>query len=152
MARGVNKVILLGNVGKDPETRAMPSGGSVANLSLATSESWKDKDTGEKKEKTEWHHLVCFGKGADILAQYVRKGSQLYVEGKLRTRKWTDKNGAERYTTEVVVDEFQLLGGKPENRTQPPAAAPVAAGGGGGATERGFEDDDIPFITRLSDW
>jgi single-strand DNA-binding protein len=143
MSRGVNKVILLGNVGKDPEARSLPSGKTVANFSMATSESWKDKQTGEQKDKTEWHNLVVFDKKADIVVQYVKKGSQLYVEGKLQTRKWQDKEGRDRYTTEILIEDFQLLGGKPgserhESAPQQRAAATAPA-------EKSFEDDDIPF-------
>ncbi len=149
MARGINKVILVGNLGADPDTRYMPSGGAVTNLSLATSESWKDKQTGEPKERTEWHKVAMFGRLAEISAEYLRKGSQVYVEGKLRTRKWQDKDGNDRWTTEVIADEMQMLGGR---------------GGGGGAPMGGSEgysqpsqqsqpsrggsddfDDDIPF-------
>lgn len=104
--RGVNKVILVGNVGQDPEVRYLPNGGSVANISLATSESWMDKNTNQKQEKTEWHRVVFFGKLADIVSQYVKKGSKLYVEGKLQTRKWQDQSGQDKYTTEIVVDGF----------------------------------------------
>ena len=106
MARGVNKVILVGNLGKDPETRYMPSGSAVTNLTLATSESWKDKQTGEQQDRTEWHKIAMFGRLAEIAAEYLRKGSQIYVEGKLRTRKWQDKEGKDRYTTEIVADEI----------------------------------------------
>ncbi|MDP4983369.1 single-stranded DNA-binding protein, partial [Pseudoalteromonas tunicata] len=119
MARGVNKVILVGNLGQDPEVRYMPNGSAVANVSLATAESYKDKNTGQMVDKTEWHRVVFFGKLAEIVGEYVRKGSQIYVEGKLQTRKWTDKDGQEKYTTEIVVDGFtgqmQMLGGRNEN-------------------------------------
>lgn len=108
--RGVNKVILLGNVGQDPETRTMNNGDMVTTVSIATSEVWNDKNTGEKKEQTEWHRVTFWRKPAEIVAQYVTKGSRLYVEGKLQTRKWTDTNGVERWTTEVVAEEFQLAG------------------------------------------
>ena len=114
-SRGVNKVILVGNVGQDPEVRYMPNGGAVANLTLATSESWRDKQTGETKEKTEWHRVVLFGKLAEITGEYVKKGSQIYIEGALQTRKWTDQAGVEKYTTEVVVNvggTMQMLGGR----------------------------------------
>lgn len=113
--RGVNKVIIVGNLGQDPEVRYMPSGGAVANITVATSESWNDKGTGEKKEQTEWHRIVLFGKLAEIAGEYLKKGSQVYIEGKLQTRKWTDKDGVDRYTTEVVVSmggTMQMLGGK----------------------------------------
>ena len=154
MARGVNKVILVGNLGKDPETRYMPSGSAVTNLTLATSESWKDKQTGDQQERTEWHKIAMFGRLAEIAAEYLRKGSQIYVEGKLRTRKWQDKEGKDRYTTEIVADEMQMLGSK-GGGAGAGAGAPAAAG----ARERpaaavndsvdsgppGDFDDDIPF-------
>jgi single-strand DNA-binding protein len=114
-SRGVNKVILVGNLGQDPEVRYMPNGGAVANITLATSESWRDKATGEMKEQTEWHRVVLFGKLAEVAGEYLRKGSQVYIEGQLRTRKWTDQSGAEKYTTEVVVNvggTMQMLGGR----------------------------------------
>ncbi|KHN49700.1 single-stranded DNA-binding protein SSB1 [Pectobacterium fontis] len=114
-SRGVNKVILVGNLGQDPEVRYMPNGGAVANITLATSESWRDKQTGEQKEKTEWHRVVLFGKLAEVAGEYLRKGSQVYIEGALQTRKWADQSGVERYTTEVVVNvggTMQMLGGR----------------------------------------
>lgn len=114
-SRGVNKVILVGNLGQDPEVRYMPNGGAVANITLATSESWRDKQTGENKENTEWHRVVLFGKLAEIAGEYLRKGSQVYIEGQLRTRKWQDQSGQERYTTEIVVNvggTMQMLGGR----------------------------------------
>src|SRR5512147_3230899 len=120
MARGVNKVILVGNLGKDPETRYMPSGSAVTNLRLATNEQWKDKQTGEQQERTEWHAVAMFGRLAEIAAEYLRKGSQVYIEGKLRTRKWQDKEGKDRYTTEIIARDMQMLGGR------------GGAGGGGG--------------------
>jgi len=116
-SRGVNKVILVGNLGQDPEIRYMPNGGAVANITLATSESWRDKATGEQKEKTEWHRVVLFGKLAEVAGEYLKKGSQVYIEGKLNTRKWTDQAGVEKYTTEVHVNvggTMQMLGGKAE--------------------------------------
>lgn len=122
MARGVNKVILVGTCGQDPEVKYMPNGNAVTNVSLATSEQWKDKQTGEKKEKTEWHRVCLFGKVAEIAGEYLRKGSQVYIEGKLQTREW-EKDGVKRYTTEIVVDmqgTMQLLGGKPEGQQQAP--------------------------------
>lgn len=147
MARGVNKVILVGNLGQDPETRYMPSGGAVTNLRIATSESWKDKQTGEQQERTEWHSIAMFGRLAEIAAEYLRKGSQVYIEGKLRTRKWQDKSGNDRYTTEVIADEMQMLGsrggaGAPASGggQQRPAAAPAQQP----AAVSDF-DDDIPF-------
>lgn len=114
-SRGINKVILIGNLGQDPEVRYMPNGGAVANLTLATSESWRDKQTGEMKERTEWHRVVIFGKLAEIAAEYLKKGSQVYIEGALQTRKWQDQSGQDRYTTEVVVNiggVMQMLGGR----------------------------------------
>jgi len=124
-SRGVNKVILVGNLGQDPEVRYMPNGGAVANITLATSESWRDKATGEQKEKTEWHRVVLFGKLAEVAAEYLRKGSQVYIEGALQTRKWTDQAGVEKYTTEIVVNvggTMQMLGGR--------AGGGAPAGGG----------------------
>ncbi len=112
MARGVNKVILVGNLGADPETRAMPSGSSVANLRIATTESWRDKQSGEQQERTEWHRVALFGRLAEIAAEYLHKGSQVYIEGSLRTRKWQDKQGNERYSTEIVASEMQMLWGR----------------------------------------
>ncbi len=116
---GVNKVIILGNLGKDPEVRYMPNGGAVANLTIATSESWKDKETGEKKEKTEWHRVVIFGKLADIAGQYLKKGSKVYIEGALQTRKWTNNEGVDVYTTEIVLQGFggkmEMLGGNQQS-------------------------------------
>jgi len=126
MARGINKVILIGNLGADPETRAMPSGTTVANLRIATSESWRDKQSGEQQERTEWHRVALFGRLAEIAAEYLRKGSQVYIEGSLRTRKWQDKQGNERYSTEIIGNEMQMLGGRGG------AAAGGAPGGGGG--------------------
>ena len=114
-SRGVNKVILIGNLGQDPEVRYMPNGGAVTNITLATSESWRDKQTGEMKEKTEWHRVVIFGKLAEIAGEYLKKGSQVYIEGSLQTRKWQDQSGQDRYTTEVVVNiggSMQMLGGR----------------------------------------
>ena len=112
MARGINKVILVGNLGADPETRAMPSGTTVANLRIATSESWRDKQSGEQQERTEWHRVALFGRLGEIAAEYLKKGSQVYIEGSLRTRKWQDKQGQERYSTEIVGNEMQMLGGR----------------------------------------
>ena len=154
MARGVNKVILVGNCGQDPETRFMPSGGAVTNLSIATSESWKDKTSGEPQERTEWHRVVFFNRLAEIAGEYVKKGSKLYVEGSLRTRKWQGQDGQDRYTTEIVGSEMQMLdsrnsqGGydvsqqgaaQMSNQSASPQAAPQAP--------QGMEsfDDDIPF-------
>ena len=115
MARGVNKAILIGNLGQDPEVRYTPSGSAVCNVSLATTESWKDRESGERREKTEWHRLVFFGRLAEITAEYMRKGSQTYVEGRLQTRKWQDQSGVDRYTTEVVVSEMHILGSRSDN-------------------------------------
>jgi single-strand DNA-binding protein len=112
MARGINKVILIGNLGNDPEVKYLPSGGAVANFTVATSESWTDKATQQKKEETEWHKIVIYGKLAEIAGEYLRKGSKVYLEGKLKTRKWQDKDGVERYTTEIVANELQMLDGK----------------------------------------
>jgi single-strand DNA-binding protein len=161
MARGVNKVILIGNLGKDPETRYMPSGSAVTNLTLATSESWKDKQTGENQERTEWHKVAMFGKLAEIAAEYLRKGSQVYIEGKLRTRKWQDKEGKDRWTTEIVADEMNMLGGKGGGASAgagAPGAAAASGGGSSGGSSGGGRaavndsgappgdfDDDIPF-------
>ena len=127
MARGVNKVILVGNLGADPETRAMPSGATVANLRIATSESWRDKTSGEQQERTEWHRVALFGRLAEIASEYLRKGSQVYIEGSLRTRKWQDKQGNERYSTEIVGNDLQMLGGR--------GPGGGGAGGGGGGFE-----------------
>jgi len=133
MARGVNKVIIIGNLGADPETRAMPSGTTVANLRVATSESWRDKQTGEQQERTEWHRVALFGRLAEVAGEYLRKGSQVYIEGSLRTRKWQDKQGNERYSTEIVGNDMQMLGGRG-------GAGGGAAGGGGGGREHLGED------------
>jgi single-strand DNA-binding protein len=122
MARGINKVILVGNLGADPDTRYMPSGKAVTNIRIATSESWKDKQTGDQQERTEWHTVVLFDKLGEIAAEYLRKGSQVYIEGSLRTRKWQDKEGKDRYSTEIVARDMQMLGGR---------------GGAGGGGERG---------------
>lgn len=128
MSRGINKCILIGNLGADPEVRYMPTGGAVANLTIATSEAWTDKATGEKREQTEWHRLVIYQRLAEVAGEYLRKGSKIYVEGRLRTRKWQDQQGVERYTTEIIVSELQMLDGKPadapaqpqQNRPQAP--------------------------------
>ena len=152
MARGINKVIVVGNLGGDPETRYMPSGSAVTNLTVATNESWKDKQTGEQKERTEWHRVAMFNRLAEIAAEYLRKGSQVYIEGKLRTRKWQDKDGNDRYTTEIIADEMQMLGGRG-------GGGDFGGGGGGGGQGGGRSassapqqrpgpddfDDDIPF-------
>lgn len=124
MARGVNKVIIVGTLGNDPEVKYSSSGSAIANLSVATSEQWKDKQTGEKKEQTEWHRIVIFGKLAEVAGEYLRKGSQVYIEGQLRTRKWSDSNGVDRYTTEIVIPQMggvmQMLGGKRDDSGQQP--------------------------------
>lgn len=123
-SRGVNKAILVGHLGQDPEVRWMPNGGAVATLSLATSDNWKDKQTGEQREHTEWHRVVLFGKLAEVAGEYLRKGSQVYIEGSLRTRKWQDQSGQDRYTTEVVVNvsgTMQMLGGRPQGQSSQPA-------------------------------
>ena len=144
----VNKVILVGNVGGDPETRYMPNGNAVTNITLATSESWKDKQTGQQQERTEWHRVVFFGRLAEIAGEYLRKGSQVYVEGSLRTRKWQGQDGQDRYTTEIVVDingNMQLLGGRPSGDDSQrarashaaPAAGPAAAVASGPAAATG---------------
>src|SRR5512140_1423660 len=139
MARGINKVILVGNLGADPETRAMPSGSTVANLRIATSESWRDKQSGEQQERTEWHRVVLFGRLGEVAAEYLKQGSQVYIEGSLRTRKWQDKQGVERYSTEIVGNEMQMLGGRGgaggggEGGGGGSRASGSAGGGGGGA-------------------
>ena len=115
MARGINKVILVGNVGGDPEVRYMPNGNAVATISIATSESWKDKQSGDKQERTEWHRVVCFNRLGEIVGEYVKKGSKLYIEGSLRTRKWQDQQGQDRYTTEIIASELQMLDSKGGN-------------------------------------
>ena len=158
MARGINKVILVGNLGADPDTRYMPSGKAVTYIRVATSESWKDRTTGDMQERTEWHSVVMYDKLGEIAAEYLRKGSQVYIEGKIRTRKWQDKEGKDRYTTEVIADQMQMLGGRgggggassePRSPRQTPPAAedrtpgPADEGGGGGGG--GEFDDDIPF-------
>src|ERR1700687_4649809 len=129
MARGVNKVILVGNLGADPESRSMPSGMTVTNIRIATSESWKDKTSGAQQERTEWHNIALFGRLGEIAAEYLRKGSQVFIEGRLRTRKWQDKQGNDRYTTEIIADNMQMLGGR--------AGGGGGAGGTGGGAERG---------------
>ena len=153
----VNKVILIGNLGRDPEVRYMPEGGAVTNISVATTDTWKDKTSGEKQERTEWHRVAFFGRLAEIAGEYLKKGSQVYVEGSLRTRKWQDKEGQERYTTEVVASEMRMLGrregggGEPMAREpREPATAGASGGGRAAAPKKGggnFEqmDDDIPF-------
>lgn len=133
----INKVILVGNLGADPETRFTASGDAVANIRLATTDSWKDKQTGEKKEFTEWHRVVFYKRLAEIVGQYLKKGSQVYIEGRIKTRKWQDKDGQDRYTTEIEATELQMLGGKSEQDEKPAKASPKPS----------FDDlgDDIPF-------
>ena len=144
MARGINKVILVGNLGADPETRYMPSGSAVTNLSVATSESWKDKQTGEQKERTEWHKVAMFNRLAEIAAEYLRKGSQVYIEGKLRTRKWQDRDGNDRWTTEIIADEMQMLGGRGGGGSAPMSSGPGPSSAPPQPPADDF-DDDIPF-------
>ncbi len=154
----VNKVIIVGNLGRDPETRYMPSGDAMTNIAVATTDKWKDKATGEQKEATEWHRVAFFGKLAEIAGQYLKKGSQVYVEGKLRTRKWTDKDGIEKYSTEIIADTMQMLGSR--QGMGGGSAAMEDSGYGGGAPSRAPAtagasapakrattdfDDDIPF-------
>lgn len=152
----VNKVILVGNLGADPETKYLPSGDAVTNIRIATTDKWKDKASGEMKEATEWHRIAFFGRLAEIAGEYLKKGSQVYIEGSLRTRKWQDKDGQDRYTTEIRADSMQMLGsrsgsGEPRSespRSSEPRAAAAAAPAGGGAKKGGkFDDmeDDIPF-------
>jgi single-strand DNA-binding protein len=148
MARGINKVILVGNLGQDPDTRYMPSGSAVTNLRIATSEQWKDKQTGEQKERTEWHNVAMFGRLAEIAAEYLRKGSQVYIEGKLRTRKWQDKQGNDRWTTEVIADEMQMMGGRGGGGGAAPMSSQDSGPSGGNYPDSGGGeefDDDIPF-------
>ncbi len=140
MARGVNKVILVGNLGQDPEVRYMPNGNAVTNISIATTDSWKDKNTGQMQERTEWHRVVLFGKLAEVAGEYLRKGSQVYIEGRLQTRKWTDQSGQEKFTTEVVVDmggQMQMLGGRGEG-------AGSNAGQGGYGNQQGGYNNAAP--------
>ncbi len=156
MARGINKVIIVGNLGADPEMRYMPSGGAVANLSVATSDTWKDKQTGQAQERTEWHRIIFFNRLAEICGEYLRKGSKIYLEGRLQTRKWQDKNGVERYTTEIVGSEMQMLdsrGAGAMNTFDSNSSMDQASGMGympsnsasaEPVMDSGF-DDDIPF-------
>ena len=139
MARGINKVIAIGNLGKDPEGRYLPSGAAVCNFSIAVSESWKDKQSGEQKERTEWMNIEVWGKAAEACLQYLTKGSQCYVEGKLQTDKWQDKEGNDRWTTKVRADSVQFLGSKGDRPSQPAAPAPAPGG------NNDDFDDDIPF-------
>jgi single-strand DNA-binding protein len=151
----VNKVILVGNLGRDPETRVFPDGGTICNVTIATSRQWKDKTSGERQEETEWHRVVFRDRLAEIAGEYLRKGKQVYIEGRLKTRKYTDKDGAERYTTEIIADEMKMLGtregaGEGESRGGgAPAARPTGGAKAAGAlkSSTGFDDmdDDIPF-------
>jgi single-strand DNA-binding protein len=149
----VNKVIVVGNLGRDPETRYMPDGGAITNVSVATSFQWTDKTSGEKKEETEWHRVVFRGKLAEVAGEYLKKGSQVYVEGRLRTRKWQDKEGQDKYTTEIVADRMQMLGsraGAGEPRSEPPMESRAAEPKPAAAAKKPagkFDDmeDDIPF-------
>jgi len=156
MAGGINKVILVGNLGQDPEIRYTADGRPIANFSLATSETWKDKNSGERREKTEWHRVVVFGKLAEICGEYLSKGRQVYIEGRLQTRKWQGQDGQDRYTTEVVVDirgTMQMLGTRENSGSRPAAAGGSGGGGGGGYQDQGYppppyqndQEDDIPF-------
>lgn len=148
MARGVNKVILVGTLGQDPDTRYTPSNAAVANLSIATNESWKDKQTGEQKEKTEWHRVVMFNRLAEIATEYLRKGSQVYIEGKIQTRKWEDKDGNDRYTTEIVANEMQMLGGRSAGNTDSSSMNSNSSeeiSSPKNTQENDDFDDDIPF-------
>lgn len=151
MARGINKVILIGNLGKDPEMRYTPTGLAIANITLATSEAWKDKQTGENVERTEWHRIVFYQRLAEIVGEYLRKGAKVYIEGKLQTRKWQDKNsGQDRYTTEVIADNMQMLDAKGSGSTTGPSSYEKPAAASGAATEPApaldnFDDNDIPF-------
>lgn len=157
MSKGINKVILIGNLGADPDMRSMPSGDPVANLSLATSERWDDKQTGEKREKVEWHRVIAFGKLAEIIGQYCRKGSKLYIEGRLQTRKWTDNHGVEKYSTEIIANDMQMLDSRGGSDGYQQQSAPQARSNSY-AQEKGghqrqpqkqqdddFESDSIPF-------
>ncbi len=157
MARGLNKVMLIGNLGADPEMRYTTSGSAVANVRLATAEAWRDRESGEQQERTEWHRVVFFGRLAEIVGEYLRKGSQVYVEGRLQTRKWQDRDGNERYTTEIVCNDMQMLGGRGGGgggNYGGPGDRPASPGGGGGSRgapaghdepPMGDFDDDIPF-------
>jgi single-strand DNA-binding protein len=152
MARGINKVILVGNLGADPDTRYMPSGKAVTNIRIATSESWKDRTTGDQQERTEWHTVVLFDKLGEIAAEYLRKGSQVYIEGSLRTRKWQDKEGKDRYSTEIVARDMQMLGGRGgagasgSAEPRPSRSAPAEdRGSTPPPADVGEFDDDIPF-------
>ena len=144
MARGINKVIVVGNLGADPDTRAMPSGNQVTNISVATSESWNDKVTGDKQERTEWHRVVFYGRLAEIAGDYLKKGSQVYVEGKLQTRKWEDKEGKERWTTEIIANQMQMLGERMSQGTSNQNNVTKSDSPSNEFVDEEF-DDDIPF-------
>ena len=146
MARGINKVILIGNLGNDPDVKYLPNGNAVANITIATSDSWKDKTTGQKQEKTEWHRVVFFGKLAEIVGEYLRKGSKIYIEGRLQTREW-EKDGVKRYTTEIVVDiggQMQMLDGKKDDSHSSATSRPVPARTAAPQPADDFSDD-VPF-------
>ncbi|MGH8507437.1 MAG: single-stranded DNA-binding protein [Gammaproteobacteria bacterium] len=150
MARGINKVILIGNLGAEPEVRFMPSGQAVANVRLATNETWRDRETGESQERTEWHRVVFFGKLADIVKEYLHKGSQIFVEGRIQTKKWQDKDGHDRYSTEIIANEMQMLGGRgggtaPFENQAPGEPAPAPSAPPPSPAAHADLDDDIPF-------
>ena len=151
MARGVNKAILIGNLGNDPDMRYTAGGAAVANISIATAESWRDKESGEQQERTEWHRVVAFGRLAEIMGEYLRKGSQVYIEGRIQTRKWQDKDGQDRYTTEIVANELQMLGSKGgsgsyDSSPQPQQSAPAPQTAAASTPPPADDfDDDIPF-------
>jgi single-strand DNA-binding protein len=149
MARGINKVILVGNLGNDPDIRYTAGGAAVANISVATTDSWKDKETGEQQDRTEWHRVVFFARLAEVVGEYLRKGSQVYIEGRLQTRKWQDKSGNDRYSTEIVANEMQMLGGRggggQSNEQAPPPMSENPADSRPTAAGNDFVDDDIPF-------
>ncbi|NNC99471.1 MAG: single-stranded DNA-binding protein [Gammaproteobacteria bacterium] len=152
MARGINKVILVGNLGNDPEVRYASNGSAIANISVATTDSWKDKNTGEQQEKTEWHRVVMFNRLGEIAGEYLKKGSQVYIEGRLQTRKWQDQSGQDKYTTEIVANEMQMLGGRGGGESsggyQAPRQAPAAQAAPKAAAQSAPSndfDDDIPF-------
>jgi len=148
MARGINKVILIGNLGNDPDVRYTASGAAVSNISLATTDSWKDKETGEQQDRTEWHRVVFFNRLAEIVAEYLKKGSQVYIGGRLQTRKWQNKDGNDMYTTEIVASEMQMLGSKGGSMNMSESAAPpqeTAPKSAEKPASNDFVDDDIPF-------
>ncbi|HLD84311.1 MAG TPA: single-stranded DNA-binding protein [Coxiellaceae bacterium] len=149
MARGINKVILVGNLGADPEVRRMPNDNAVVTVSIATSASWRDKQTGEMQDRTEWHRVVFFNRIAEVVGEYLRKGSKIYVEGSLRTRKWTDKSGVEKYTTEIIANEMQMLDGRgataPQGNEQTATAKSAASADTSSPSAPADFDDDIPF-------